>query len=618
MNMDRNTVIGMILLAILFFTFFWYTNRQTEAIAVQQQHIADSTKKANEAKITPQQKAAAHLDSLRLDSINKTSSAGNFTQAAFGTEQLTVVENDLIKATFSNKGGMLKSVELKKYKSLDSTHGVILSGGKDDKIGYSINTGNNQSTETSSLFFRNAVVNKNSDGSQTISYTLGDSAGKSITHQYVIRPDNYMIDWNIIMSGSDKLLSGNSLNLIWNVQVHQEQTARAYETQQSTFGFYNEDGFDYNSAVSSVTTSFEKPVQWFSFKQQFFNTTIISKNKFDQGGSVQMTLLPDSLPELYNSSATVKVPVTAAASTTIPLQLYYGPNDYKTLQQYNNGMENLVNLGSGIFSFVKYINRWIIMPVFNFFGNLIGHYGWVIALLTLFIRLVTSPLTYRSYLSGAKMRVLRPEIDALKKKYSGDQQTFGMEQMKLFREAGVNPLGGCMPALLQIPIFFALYSFFSSNIDLRGESFLWVKDLSAYDVLVKLPFSGDYINHISLFTLTAVITSFLISIYNMSMTPQQDNPAMKYMPYIFPFILLFVFNRLPSALTWYYTVSNLITLGIQFVIQNYIIDHDKILAQMDAKRKEPKKQSKFQERYQQMVEQQKKIQDMKNKTGGKK
>jgi len=218
------------------------------------------------------------------------------------------------------------------------------------------------------------------------------------------------------------------------------------------------------------------------------------------------------------------------------------------------------------------------------------------------------------------MRVLRPEIDELKKKFKDNQQAFGMEQMKLFREAGVNPLGGCMPALLQIPIFFSLYSYFSSNIDLRGESFLWVKDLSAYDVLVRLPFTvpfgfGD---HISLFTLTAVATSFLISIYNMAMTPQQDNPAMKYMPYIFPFILLFVFNRLPSALTWYYTVSNLITLGIQFVIQNYIIDHDKILAQMQEKRKAPKTKSKFQERFEQMQESQKKLQDMKSKNPGKK
>ncbi|QEC68038.1 membrane protein insertase YidC [Panacibacter ginsenosidivorans] len=616
MNMDRNTVIGMILLAGLFFMFFWYTNKQQSALSADKQRIADSTAKAEAAKITPEQKAAAYKDSLNRDSVSKLSAAGNFQGAAIGAEQLTTVENELMKVVFTNKGGSLKSVELKKYNSLDSTHKVILAGGKDDKLGYSINTAGNQSEETSSLFFTNAQVTKNADGSQTIVYTLGDSAGKSITHQYIVKRNNYMIDWNIILNGADKLLTQNSLNLHWNVQVHQQQVSHAYEVQQSNISFYDEDGYDYTTAASGANNTFDKPVEWFGFKQQFFNTTIVSKNKF-ASGTAQMVIQPDTLRELYNSTAAVKIQVPAASTATIPLQLYYGPNEYKTLQQYGNGMENIVNLGSGIFSFVKYINRWIIMPVFNFFANLIGHYGWVIALLTLFIRLVTSPLTYRSYLSGAKMRVLRPEIDALKKKFP-DQQTFGMEQMKLFREAGVNPLGGCMPALLQIPIFFSLYSFFSSNIDLRGQGFLWIKDISAYDVMVKLPFSGDTFNHISLFTLTAVATSFLISIYNMAMTPQQDNPAMKYMPYIFPFILLFVFNRLPSALTWYYTVSNLITLGIQFVIQNYIIDHDKILTQMQEKRKTPKTKSKFQERFEQMQESQKKLQDMKNKNQGKK
>jgi YidC/Oxa1 family membrane protein insertase len=257
--------------------------------------------------------------------------------------------------------------------------------------------------------------------------------------------------------------------------------------------------------------------------------------------------------------------------------------------------------------------------VFNFFAGLVSNYGWVVLLLTLFIRLVTSPLTYTSYLSGAKMKVLKPELDGLKKKFGEDQQGFAVEQMKLFREAGVNPLGGCIPALLQIPIFFALYSFFNSNIALRGQSFLWSHDLSTYDSILNLPFTiPAYGNHVSLFTITAVLTSFLISIYNMAMTPTQDNPALKYMPYIFPFMLLFIFNKLPAALTWYYTVSNIITLLLQYVIQHYIINHDKILADIDLKRKAPKKKSKWQERYDEMLESQKKIQDLKSKSDGKK
>jgi YidC/Oxa1 family membrane protein insertase len=212
------------------------------------------------------------------------------------------------------------------------------------------------------------------------------------------------------------------------------------------------------------------------------------------------------------------------------------------------------------------------------------------------------------------MKVLRPEIEQLKAKYGKDQQQMSMEQMKLFREAGVNPLGGCIPALLQIPIFFALYSFFNSNVALRGQSFLWSKDLSQYDSIATLPFNIPfYGDHVSLFTITAVITSFLISIYSMSMTPDQNNPVLKYMPYFFPVILLFVFNSLPSGLTWYYTVSNLITLALQFVIQNYIIDHEKILAKMEVNRKKPKKQSKFQERLQQMQEQQKQLKESQNR-----
>jgi YidC/Oxa1 family membrane protein insertase len=305
----------------------------------------------------------------------------------------------------------------------------------------------------------------------------------------------------------------------------------------------------------------------------------------------------------------------AGTQATVPMQFYFGPNDYKLLRSIGvEDMDKIVNLGQGPYAFVRPINQYIVMPVFDFIKKFFSSYGLVIALLTIFIRLITSPLVYSSYLSGAKMKALRPEIDALKAKYGDDQQTFGMEQMKLFREAGVNPLGGCIPALLQIPIFFALYSFFNSFLALRGESFLWATDLSMYDVIAKIPFNIPwYGDHVSLFTLTAVITSFAISIYNMNMTPDQNNPMLKYMPYIFPVLLLFFFNRLPSALTWYYTVSNLITLALQWVIQNYIIDHDKIVAQLAANRAKPKTKSKWQDRLEQMQETQKKVQQMQKK-----
>ena len=289
-------------------------------------------------------------------------------------------------------------------------------------------------------------------------------------------------------------------------------------------------------------------------------------------------------------------------------------------------MQQIVPYGSGIFSFVKYINRYFLLPVFDFLRQHVASMGIVILLLTLLIRLLTSPILYKSYLSGAKMKALKPEVDTLKAKFTDktgtlDQQAFSVEQMKLWKSAGVSPLGGCLPALLQIPIFMSLYYFFQSNISLRGQSFLWAKDLAAYDSIYTfghIPVLDSlYGDHISLFTITATVTSLLISIYSMSNMQDNSNPVMKYMPYIFPVLLLGVFNNLPSALTWYYTISNSITLILQIVIQKYIINHEKILAQIEENRKKPVKQSKLQERLQAMQESQKKMQVAKNKGSNK-
>jgi YidC/Oxa1 family membrane protein insertase len=292
------------------------------------------------------------------------------------------------------------------------------------------------------------------------------------------------------------------------------------------------------------------------------------------------------------------------------------------LKQYHNQLENIVPYGNGIFAFVKYINRHFLLPVFDFLQKHVASMGMVILLLTLLIRLITSPILYKSYLSGAKMKVLKPEVDALKAKFTDpktnqlDQQAFGMEQMKLWKSAGVSPLGGCLPALLQIPIFMSLYYFFQSNIDLRGKNFLWAKDLAQYDSIYQLPFHIPfYGDHVSLFTLTAVLTSLLISIYSMANMQDNSNPLMKYMPYIFPFILLGVFNNLPAALTWYYTISNTITLILQVIIQKYIINHDKIMDRINENRKKPVKKSKMAERIEAMQESQRKIKELKAKNG---
>ncbi|MBV9963064.1 MAG: membrane protein insertase YidC [Parafilimonas sp.] len=608
---DKNTIIGIVLLAALFFVFFWYTNKEQSNYLAHQQHIQDSLHRDSLAKITPQQKAAARIDSLHNDSLSKLNTAGQFSGNVNLPEKLVTVENELIKVVFSSKGGMIKQVELKKYNSQFGGK-VILGESNNDGIGYNINTSSNRAASTTQLNFTPSQPVKNADGSQTVQFTLQDSTHSGIVHQFIIKPNSYLIDWNIQLNNASALITNSALNFHFLQEPMQVEKSVDYERRMSDVCFSEGNDFDYISSHTDHT--FEKPVQWLSAVQQFFNVTLIAKNNFNSG-KVLWTRKTDSSRSIGVVDATLQMQVPASASVNIPMQLFYGPNDYKVLQTAAPDMDKIINLGRDMYSFVRPINKFIVMPVFNFFAGFISVYGWVIALLTIFIRLITSPLVYKSYKSGARMKLLRPELDSLRKKFGTDQQGFAMEQMKLFREAGVNPLGGCLPLLLQIPIFFALYSFFNSNISLRGQPFLWSNDLSTNDVLVqfhsKIFIIGD---HISLFALLAVGTSFLISLYNMNMTPSDpNNPALKYMPYIYPIFMILIFNSLPSALTWYYTVSNLITLGIQFTIQNYILDHEKILAKMDERRKTPKvkPKSKWQEQYEKMIETQKKMQQLK-------
>ena len=599
MNTDKNTVIGFILLAGLFFTYFWYNNKQQAEIQAYNKHIKDSTELVK----SMAEKAAAAKNLIISDTATGAKNIADTIK-----EQITSLENALIKVDFSNKGGQVVGVTLKKYKNSIKQ---LVKLGDSSSLNYPVNIGNNQTAQINQVVFPVVNISKDDNGVQKIEYAWTTPSGNTIRHQFSLAADKYNIDWNVQLQGADQLLTNGQINLLWDVHSYQQERTSLYERQISNVCFSEGKTFDYIS--SKTSWAFEKPIQWVGLVQQFFSTTLIAKDGFGSG-KIDWQRKTDSSRALASMQTQLQTKVSGAV-VNIPLSLYFGPNDFQILKSQAPEMEKMVNLGRDLYSFVRPLNKFIIMPVFDFFASFVSNYGWVVLLLTIFIRLVTSPLTYSSYLSSAKMKVLKPELDEIKKKLGDDQQGFAMEQMKLFREAGVNPLGGCIPALLQIPIFFALYSFFNSNIALRGQPFLWSHDLSSYDVIATLPFSipmgfGD---HISLFTITAVITSFLISVYNMSMTPTQDNPALKYMPYFFPIMLLFFFNRLPSALTWYYTVSNIVTLILQLVIQKFIINHDKILAEIDVKRKTPKKKSNWQSKYEQMMEAQKKVQDLKEK-----
>jgi len=617
MNFDRNTVLGFVLLAVLFFGYFYYTNMEQAAYnkaKARQQFVQDSIAKANRPLVDT---VAAANSIAKADSTQRAAAAGYFVAAAQGVEELQTVENDKMSVVFTNKGGQIKSVTLKEHSQYGDDSPVALSATSFARFGYAVNTGLNRTAPSAELFFSWQGIEKKSDGTQVISFELAaadSNYGGRIKHRYTIYPTDYRIDLQLDFEAPAQLFTQGQVPFLWQYEALKQESDIAYEKQNTQVGFVEDGAFDYFTIGNRSTVDFTKPVGWVGVRQRFFFAAMEAPANFN-AGQLSWVLPPDSTGSVIKATAALKMQLPASDRSSVNLKFYFGPADYSVLKKYDNEFEKIVNLGQGAYTFVRPLNKYVIVPIFDFLKNIsMGNIGLAIALLTLFIRVLTSPLIYSSYLSGAKMKALRPEIAKLKEKYGEDQQTISMEQMKLFREAGVNPLGGCIPALLQIPIFFALFSFFNPEIALRGAAFLWANDLSAYDAPIRfgftIPLFGD---HLSLFNFLATATSLLISVYSMSLSPDQSNPMMKYMPYIFPVFMLFFFNSLPAALTWYYTVSNLITLVLQFVIQNYIIDHDKILLQIQENRKKPKPKSMWQDKLEQMQAQQKKLKDMQDK-----
>lgn len=614
--MDRNSLIGFLLLALLFFGYFYYTKQGQLAYEKEQQRISDSLKLLRpNPESTANMVNAPTLNTDSLARLQQKSALEGIIQDTAVTETFHTVETKLFRVTFTNKGGQPAKVELKNFKTYDDKP-LYVENGEFNRISYAINSAPNKTVETSDVFFTLRNEEKDTAGNTIVSYVLQAADGRQIEHRYKLQNDNYMIDFDIRLINGNGLFTDQVLRLNWDAQATQKERDLDWEVQQSHISFVENGEFDFENMARGRKDDkkFVRSVDWIALNQQFFVNAIVAKDKFESG-SISWDSPKDTAEHLVaTAKANMHLKVPSGNDVTIPMQLYYGPSDYKILKSYNNQMFNMVPLGTGIFAFVKYINRGFVLPVFNFLAKYISSYGLIIALLTIIIRLLISPLTYQSYLSGAKMKLLRPEMDALKEKFKDDKQAFAMEQMKLYRSAGVNPVGGCVPALLQVPIFFALYSFFNSNIALRGHSFLWANDLSTYDSILNLPFNIPlYGAHVSLFTLLATVTSLLISLYGMSNMQDTGNPMMKYLPFIFPVVLLGVFNRLPSSLTWYYTVSNVITLMIQFVIQTYIIDHEKVLAKLQENKLKPKKKNKWQERIEAMQQQNEKLKQMRQK-----
>ncbi|MBL7772977.1 MAG: membrane protein insertase YidC [Chitinophagaceae bacterium] len=579
---DRSSLIGFGILIALLVGYMFYSS-QSE-MKYRQQKLKDSVEYA---KKHPKPLAPPVKDSLPA----KAAVVAQGDSLSATPEQLVTLENKDLSVTFTNKGGFAKQAELKLFKTYD---------GKPLRVF----TGEKNSLDFAFLNEQGSLVH-----SQQLTFTPMVSADKkSVTFQnpqlnvtYKLGNEGYLVDMEV---GAAHVAKTRNIDVTWSSQAVLTEQDPASQQQYAQICYNLEkEGFDKYDIREKDNREFKEGVKWLCYKQHYFNTTLITENKIITSARIATEPSLDTAKRTLN---TMQAFLSVVPQDNLKFQWFAGPNDYKLLKSFNKELEEIIPLYYGIFGFVKYINKWIIIPIFYGLAKVFSNYGVIILLLTVILRILMSPFNYKSYVSSAKMKALKPDLDALKEKLGDDRQAYGMEQMKLYREAGVNPLGGCLPALLQLPVFFALLSFFPHAIELRQAKFLWSNDLSTYDTILNLPFDIPfYGNHVSLFTLLFVITSLLVSLYsmNMSMGADQSNPMMKYMPFIMPIMFLGIFNKLPAALTFYYFVSNIITLGIQFVIQNYIIDPDKIHAQIQAKRNEPPKENKLMKRMMEMQKQ---------------
>jgi YidC/Oxa1 family membrane protein insertase len=576
--MDKNSLLGFGLLMALLIGYTFYS-QQTEKV-MRAQATADSLAKA--LKNPPAAAIPAKADSVKAgidSSIIKIQAAA----------VQTVLENKDIAITFNSNGASPVKALLKNFKTASGQPLYVFNDKQLFNLSYK--GANGALVNTLNLPTVGAVNGK------TLIYTLPNSA----TITYTLPDSGYMMD--VKFAANNTLDKSQNISLDWNSIAPQTEYNAENEMQYNQLAYEEtKDGCDFHTIRDDKKIEFKDGLKYLSYKQHYFNTTFLADNANSFIASSASTKPTQDTSNTTVASLTANINI--AAADNVNFKIFAGPNDYKLLKSYNRNLEEIIPLGYGLMSFVKYINKWLIMPIFNLLSKFITNYGLIILILTFIVRLLMAPITYKSYVSGAKMKILKPELDALRAKHGDDQQAFGVAQMSLFRSAGVSPLGGCLPALAQLPIFFALLSFFPNAIELRQKSFLWTKDLSNFDSIANIPNIPFYGDHISLWTILFVVTSLILAIYNMGMTSADNsNPALKYLPFIMPVMFLGIFNKLPAALTFYYFVSNVITILLQWVIQNYVINHDKLAAEMTANKSKTPKTSKLMERMAEMQKQ---------------
>ncbi|MFH6943054.1 membrane protein insertase YidC [Flavobacterium sp. FlaQc-50] len=618
---DLNSIIGFVLIFGILIWIMYQNQPSDKEIAAEKAKKELVAKQEAQAKSDKTKTAVLPVaattpgDTVQLAQLQKT--LGSFAYSATlpsAKESFTTIENEKIKLKIANKGGYIVEATLKEFEKFQKGSKQLVELIKDNNsnLNIQLQTTDNRTLNSKDLFFEPTLTKVGAD--QILTMRLKAGANEFLEYKYILKPNEYLVGFDVRSQGLNKILnSSKPLDLVWDLKSYRNEKSISIEKRYAQLEY--EYGDEKYSSVSDGTAKEDTPekVSYVAFKQHFFTAILESDKPFEKSKLQSDALVKDEkIDTTFIKQFKATVPLAFSnGEVDYKMSWYFGPADYKVLKAYDKNFEKIIPLGWGIFG---WINQWIFIPLFGFLSSYIA-YGIAIIIFTIIIKLAMSPITYKSFLSQAKMKVLRPEITELGEKFKKDPMKKQQETMKLYNKAGVNPMAGCIPALIQLPFMYASFQFFPSAFELRQKSFLWADDLSSFDAVVNLPFHIPlYGDHISLFPILAAIAIF----FYMKMTsgdqqmaaPQQEGmpdmaKMMKIMIYVSPLMMLIFFNSYGAGLSLYNFISNLITIGIMFVIKNYIVDTDKIHAQIqENKLKEPKKQSKFQQRLQEVMEQQ--------------
>jgi YidC/Oxa1 family membrane protein insertase len=596
---DRQSTIGFVLIFILFFCYLQFT-QPSEAEIAKHNNIRDSialfqkrTDSLNTVTTQPPQNQPIASNPVNPnDAVAMQQYAtkfGAFAPAAVGTASEITLENEVLKVTFNSKGAKIVGAELKKYKKVneDAQHNdiytplVLLEDSK-NKFEYTLPLQGIGNVNTADLFF---TTEKNGNA---VTFRANAGEGRFFEQKYTLNAD-YGLEYSVRYVGLQQVIDAaqNKIALQWDNYLDKYERNQQYERTYSTVYFKPaDDNSDYCNCQKDDQQN-KTAVRWISHSNQFFNSSLIAANTPFSDVTMATQMYDDSNADLKKLYSKVNIPYGHSADETFAMKMYLGPNVYDNLKAYNNDLEDIIPFGK---SFFGTINRWIVRPVFNLLSALVSMKGLVILLLTLLVKTVLYPLTYKMLYSQAKMTALKPRIDKLREKFGEDQQKMQAETMKVYGEYGVNPVGGCMPMLLQMPIWIALFRFFPASIEFRQEPFLWAKDLTSYDAWIQLPFQLPLFgSHISLFTLLWMISTLAYTYYSTKDTDFSAQPYMKYMQYVMPFMFMFAFNNYASGLTCYMVFSNLLNIGQTIITKQFVIDNEKVKKELELAKSQPKK-----------------------------